>query len=93
MKITVMNLDYPSMFYLKTFHIHNEGDLERIQGFSGSQLYVRADEEDNDPPAMVSAVRQIIEFHYNDDFIDAAIKLFKIVEKMLKLQAKEMSNG
>ena len=86
MKITVMNLDYPSNFFMKTFHIKNEDDLEKLQGYCGSQLYVRAEEEENEQPSVTSAVRQIVEFNYNEDFKDAAIKLFKIVDKMLKLQ-------
>ena len=86
MKVIVMNLDYPDRFFLKEFSIVSEDDLEKIQGYTGDQLYVRAEDELNDQPALTSAVRQIIQFHYQYDFKDAAIKLFKVVHKMLRQQ-------
>jgi hypothetical protein len=86
MKITVMSLD-SSCFFVKGFEITEMEDLEKLQGYCGTQLYIRVEETPDDHPQVVSAVEGMIRgAGYKTDFFDAAIILFMAIEMVKELK-------
>lgn len=78
MRITILNLS-PNNSFLRIIYIRSKSQIEKLLGYCGEHLYVKAEREPDDPIKLLTTVEDVVNSHYNTDFSDAAIILFQTI--------------
>ena len=80
MKITLLSLDSNNLF-LREMFIRNVDSFERLQGYSGEDLYAKAEREPNDPDELVDVINLHFLPRYKTNWADAAVYMFKALSR------------